>query len=317
MAGFVTHYLFGTQTYKLLKKKEVRQILKNNKHAFCLGLEGPDFFFFHIPESVSKGQNIGTTMHRQNTNKFFAEMINYLADVHGERDYEILYAYIQGFMGHYILDTAIHPYVYSRTGTLKTKKTLGVHYGIETDIDRELLWKFKQMKQAEFSHSGVIAVSSYEKTVIADLLHTAILNTYERDIPASSIKNAITSFYIESALLSDSTELKYKAINGFEKYVFGYDRMSPLLINEVHHSEDPCNLEKKEWHNPWDDTHSDDSSVYEIFDRNAKKYAKFMPVMHEALYSKYHLLDDKSGEILEMLGNNSYKTGLDCDAVEL
>ena len=317
MAGFVTHYLFGVETFKKLKNKELRQLLKNNKHAYCLGLEGPDFFFFHIPEAVSKGQNIGTTMHRSNTNRFFSEMINYMEDVHGERDYEILCAYIIGFMGHYVLDTAIHPYVYSRTGILKTKKTLGVHYGLETDIDRELLWKFKQMKQAEFSHSGVIAISSYEKTVIANMLHDAILNTYEREIPVKSIRNAITSFYVESALLSDSTGLKYKAINGVENYVFGYDRMSPLLINDVHHCDDPCNLEKNEWHNPWDDTHSDNSSVYELFDRNTAKYAKLMPIMYKAIHSAYRTNRNDSDEILNLLGNNSYKTGLDCDAVEL
>lgn len=317
MAGFVTHYLFGIQTYKTLDDKNLRHILKNNKHAYCLGLEGPDFFFFHIPEAATKGQNIGTTMHRENTNRFFEEMIKYMLDVHGERDYEILSAYIMGFMGHYVLDTAIHPYVYSRTGILKTKKTLGVHYGLETDIDREFLWKFKNMKQADFSHSGVIAVSSYEKTVIATMLHTAILNTYERDIPVKSIRNAITSFYVESALLSDSTGLKYKAINGMEKYVFGYDRMSPLLINDVHHCEDPCNLSKKEWHNPWDENHRDNSSVFELFEKNVTKYAKLLPVMYGALQSAYRENNDKSPEILKLLGNNSYKTGLDCDAVVL
>ena len=312
MPGFVTHYLFGVKTYHTLDNEAMKNIIKNNKRVYSLGLQGPDFFFFYAPLAVKISPNIGSTIHKKDTNKFFGEMIKAIRKIHGDRDFEIAAAYIMGFMGHYMLDKTVHPYVYGRVGNQKGRRTLGVHYGLESDIDRELLMKFKQMKPASFSHSGAINTSSYEKKVIATLLSEAIRCTYGLEVSEEHIRTAITAFYAECALLSDSTCLKHKVINGFETRVFGYACMSPLLINEVVHSEDPCNTEHNVWHNPWTENHSDDSSVYDLFNQAKEEYSSKLPAMYEALLASYNNTD-KSAEILHLLGNFSYTTGLEAD----
>lgn len=310
MPGFATHYLFGVKTYHTLEDEELKNVLRNNKHVYSLGLQGPDFFFFYAPLAVKISPNIGSTIHKKDTNRFFGEMIKAVNRLHGDRDFEIGAAYVMGFMGHYMLDKTIHPYVYGRVGITKGRRTLGVHYGLESDIDRELLWKFKKMKPAEFSHSGAISTSSYERKIIANLLSEAIYNTYEIEVTPEHIKAAINAFYMECALLSDSTCLKHKAINSFETRVFGYAFMSPLLINEVVHSEDPCNEGHKIWHNPYAENHSDDSSVYDLFNRAKEEYSSKLPNMYEALVASYNNTD-KSETILKQLGNLSYTTGLE------
>lgn len=315
MPGFVTHYLFGVNSYKSLKNNNLKDIIKNNRRVFGLGLQGPDLFFYFIPATVGMKVNIGNIMHKEKTNDFFHEMIKYVSEIHSETDYEIACAYIHGFMGHYLLDTSMHPYVYGRVGTSTSQKTMGKHYGLETDIDRELLWHYKHMRQADFSHSEKISLTSYEMNVIAKLLHKTIYRTYHKDISVKLIKYAIVSFYMECVMLSDSTELKYKAINGFEHHVFGYDILSPLLINDIPHTDDPCNEQHKEWHNPWDDTHSDNASVYDIFKKAGERYTQYMNIMQTALDSSYHLLDDNSSEILDKLENKSYTSGLDCSVI--
>lgn len=312
MPGFVTHYLFGVKSYKSLSNRHLKEIIRNNRNSFSLGLQGPDIFFYFLPTLLGKKVNIASKIHKENTNRFFQEMINYMADVHGAKEYEIACAYIHGFMGHYILDTSMHPYVYSRVGTSTSNKTMGKHYGLETDIDREVLWEYKKLRQADFSHSARIDLSMYEKNVISKLLHTVILNTYDIDISVCTIKTAITSFYIECALLTDSTEYKYKTVNGFEHYVFGYDILSPLFINDVPHSEDPCNEKHNQWANPWDSTHSSNDSVFDIIEKAALTYTEYMKLLQTALDSAYHLVDDNSAVILKKLGNKSYTSGLDC-----
>lgn len=313
MPGFVTHYLFGVKSYKALNNKDIKDILKNNRNPFSLGLQGPDIFFYFLPTMLGKKVNIASKMHKENTNRFFQEMINYMSDIHGEKAYETACAYVHGFMGHYILDTNMHPYVYSRVGTSTSNKTMGKHYGLETDIDREILWNYKKLRQADFSHSARIDLTHYQKNVIANLLHTVILNTYDIDISVKLIKSAITAFYIECALLNDSKEYKYKAINGIEHYVFGYDILSPLLINDIPHSEDPCNEKHDQWSNPWDESHSSTDSVFDILDKASATYIDYMKLMQKALDSSYHLTGDNSSAILIKLGNKSYTSGLDCN----
>ena len=68
MPGFVTHYLFGVKTYHTLEDEELKTVLKNNKRVFSLGLQGPDFFFFYMPLAVSISPNIGSTIHKKDTN---------------------------------------------------------------------------------------------------------------------------------------------------------------------------------------------------------------------------------------------------------
>ena len=40
MAGFLTHYLFGMESCDILSDNYIREVIKNNNHAFLLGLQG-------------------------------------------------------------------------------------------------------------------------------------------------------------------------------------------------------------------------------------------------------------------------------------
>lgn len=315
MPGFATHYLFGVDAYKSLQDTNLRKIIQKYSHSYALGLQGPDVFFFYVPITVGMKINIGGILHKENTNAFFEEMIKYMSDITIQKDFEILSAYIQGFMGHYLLDTSIHPYVYSRVGSSKSRKTLGKHFSLETDIDREVLWHFKKTHQADFSHSDSIAINSREKKTIATMLHHAIMRAYDIDIPVKLIKSAISAFQTECSLLSDSSEWKYKILNGIETRIFGYNIMSPLFINDIHHTEDPCNLNHRTWSNPWDSTHSSDASVFDIFKGAREKYVSYMALMQDALTASHILSGDKSTDILTKLENKSYTSGLDCSII--
>ena len=49
MPGFITHYLFGINTYHTLRNKTLRQDLQQQHAAYSLGLQGPDIFFYFLP----------------------------------------------------------------------------------------------------------------------------------------------------------------------------------------------------------------------------------------------------------------------------
>ena len=312
MPGFVTHYVFGVNAYKKLSNPDIKGIIQKRHNAFSLGLQGPDIFFYFMPSSLGFKPNIANIMHKKRTGEFFRSLIDGVSIFDRKKDYDIAYAYIQGFMGHYLLDTNMHPYVYSRVGTSVSKQTLGIHFGLETDIDREVLMHYKGMKQNDFSHLSVISLSKHEKNIIARLLNSAILKTYGITITPTVIKASMVSFAIESVLLMDPNMKKHRFVSFIENHTVGYGLVSPLLINECRQSEDPCNEAHNEWVNPWEPAMRGTSSVFEMMDSLQNKYADLMESMDSALNDSHNMLQDDHPKILALLGNNSYSSGFDC-----
>ncbi len=312
MPGFVTHYIFGVNAYKQIDNSDIHNIIYRNRQAYSLGLQGPDLFYYFMPASLGFKPNIANIIHKKKTNEFFRQLMASVSSLTRHQDYETAFAYIEGFMGHYLLDTAMHPYVYSRVGTSISNRTLGEHFAIETDIDREVLWKYKKKHQTDFPHSSCIRLSPRERSVIARILSIAILATYDINVTTRLIKAAMVSFKIESSMLIDEKTYKHNIIQFIEKRTLGYNIISPLLINEVRHVDDPCNLSHERWANPWDKENCSTESVFEIMESAASKYASYMIKMADALDDAFEVIEDNSPAILEMLCNNSYNSGLDC-----
>lgn len=312
MPGFVTHYLFGVNAYKNLSDPDLKKIIAKHNHAFSLGLQGPDIFFYFLPTSTGIKPNISNIMHKQKTGEFFRQLILAVSSVESNRDYEIALAYIQGFMGHYLLDTHLHPYVYSRVGTSTSRETLGIHFGLESDIDREVLYHYKGKRPSDFSHAKVMNVTPHQELMIARLLKEAIFRTYNIDITASLIRAAIVSFKAESWLLQDPHHYKQRILNAFENRIWGYHVISPLLVNDYLHVDDPCNRKHRKWVNPWDDTIGGTASVFDVMKKTDRLYDECMLHMQDALEDAYHFIPQKNPYILKLLGNNSYTSGIDC-----
>ncbi len=316
MPGFVSHYVFGLNAYKELSDNVLKDTIRKYKYSFSLGLQGPDLFFYFMPTSMGFKPNIANILHKQKTGEFFRQLINSVSSLTNKRDLNIAASYIEGFMGHYLLDTSMHPYVYSRVGTAVSQKILGIHFGLESDIDNAILKKYKGLKPTEFSHAAAMRLSEHEKNVIARILNIAISKTYDIEITPGLIKAAMISFEIECLLLTDKKHHKQNVISYIEKRLLGYSIVSPLLINEHKHVADPCNERHIRWSNPWDESHSSTDSAYDIIDREKDNYAQYMIEMKDALDEAYHMILPDNPLILKHLGNNSYSSGLDC-SIEL
>lgn len=316
MPGFITHYLWGVDSYKDIPDKTLKKVISENRYSYGLGLLGPDLFFYFMPTTLNIKPNMGNIMHKKKTGEFFRRLINSVAVIDNDTDFNTALAYIEGFMGHYILDTAVHPYVYSRIGIKADNSTLGTHFGLETDIDRKVFFRQKGKRLSEFRNTTVVNLSQHERNIIAQLLSRAILATYETSISTTLIKAAMVSFSLESRLLSDKTNRKYKFMNTVEKATMRYDFISPLFANDITHTDDPCNELHAEWCNPWAPDNKSTESVWEIMKKAKDAYTRNMLYMHTALDNSYRSADDPSPKILELLGNNSYSSGLDC-SIEL
>lgn len=311
MPGFVTHYFFGTNAFKHIEQGFVRTSVNEHKKVFALGLQGPDIFFFYLPTVVGANSNIGSLLHKNKTNEFFRNLVESQKLFSKEEDLKISCSYITGFIGHYMLDTKCHPYVYSQVGTDSSRKTLGRHFSLETDIDREILYEYRHIKPYEFSHSSVIHVSHHELSVITASLNYAISKTYtDIHLKKRHISKAIVSTIIINRILSDKRAVKRKILSFLEKVLLGYTFLTNMLINDINERADACNRSKQPWTNPWLDSETSNLSVFEIMKEAGNSYLKFIPYLEDAMTGKS---TDNNKRMFELLGNLSYNSGLDCD----
>ena len=132
MPAFYAHDCFGE---KVLGKTdgEIREIILKYYAQFEIGLQGPDIFFFYRPYSKNKIVKYGNHLHAVSARPFFERAVR-AAGAAGRDSAQ--YAYLLGFICHFILDSECHPYVAEMI-----EKTGVQHLEIEEEFEKYLLRK--------------------------------------------------------------------------------------------------------------------------------------------------------------------------------
>lgn len=55
MPGFTTHYLFGVKAYNDLPNNYLKHVISKYRWLYQIGLQGPDIFFYNIPDPAPPG----------------------------------------------------------------------------------------------------------------------------------------------------------------------------------------------------------------------------------------------------------------------
>lgn len=307
MPGFTTHYLFGQQTYQNLQPSSVKQTIQKYHRVFALGLQGPDIFFYDVPSHISKRENPGSIAHTTNTGEFLFQLLTGQEIFLTKQEQKIAEAYTFGFIGHYLLDSKCHPYIYAMTHYNKHKTGyFGHHIRLETDIDISLLWFFQHKHPSEFRQDKSIDITKEQLDIVSTLLYYAFQKTYPAfPVSRQDILRAIGSMQKETKLLHDPKGYKKAFLRRIESVVPGYPILSPLVANDtlVFHP-DPCNTRHLSWKNPWDETLESNENFFELFETAQTEYSQI-------LNNIARLDREKALSILKRkLGNRSYHSGL-------
>ena len=110
MPCLYAHTLFGFSVRDRLPQP-LAALLARNEAAFLAGLPGPDIYFFdRFPPPLlhPHEKRTGNALHNAPADTVFAQLLSLAA---GD---EALLAYTLGFLCHYALDSAIHPFVDAR-----------------------------------------------------------------------------------------------------------------------------------------------------------------------------------------------------------
>lgn len=128
MPSAYAHYRFGREVLSQLPR-DLSRMLQRFPQLYNMGLQGPDFFFYHNPLMHTATGALASHFHSQSGKEFFENCLKTLK----ANPSEGARAYLYGVLGHYCLDSVCHPFVKEIAGEGK----IG-HMELETEFDRFL-----------------------------------------------------------------------------------------------------------------------------------------------------------------------------------
>lgn len=210
MPAIYAHDRFGIEVSERLEP-DLRKITEKYPAPYAIGLQGPDLFFFYRPWSKNRVNQYGAQLHRISVLPFLEHAREVILR-RGRDSRE--YAYLMGFICHFILDSECHPYVEQMI-----RQTGVQHLEIEEEFEKKLL-RMDRRDAVAFSTAGLVPTD--EATA------AAIVPFYEGiDLP--TVRQSLKDLRMVKRLFCAPGAFKQGCINGVMKVLRQYDRMKGLM----------------------------------------------------------------------------------------
>ncbi|KUO77630.1 MAG: hypothetical protein APF77_19955 [Clostridia bacterium BRH_c25] len=316
MPALLTHYLCGNAMLKLVEDDHMRNSILNHRNVFNLGTQGPDIFFYYgaWPWTKNKGMTeFGDRMHEERTGEFILEALKYSAG-YDEPSKSVLAAYMCGYLCHYVLDCHTHPYIFYKTGFVRTgeaytSKYTCYHRMFETALDVLMLNYELGKRPPEFNAAEQIKISGHDAAVIGKMYSVILKKVYDEKIDTKLVCQAIADISGIAAVLRDKTGIKKILLSKIEKSLGRPPMFSSMILPlEINDGLDYLNISHSAWKLPWDNSVALTSSFIESFEAAAKE-AKLISIDIIRCISERTRIEDAAS----LIGNRSFSTGIDCN----
>lgn len=107
MPSFYSHFYMAERASRLAQRS-VAELIERNRGAFRIGAQGPDVFFYFVTSLNKKMKScayVGALLQNRNVGEAMALLLG------AAKKDELTRAYFFGYLCHYALDCAAHPYV--------------------------------------------------------------------------------------------------------------------------------------------------------------------------------------------------------------
>ena len=229
MPAIITHDTFGQDVYG--KLFELIGGSRDEAEAFLLGNQGPDPLFYAVANiRITAMHRLGSIMHDKMPNEILVSFRREIAAL-PEADRGIGRAYVMGFLCHYLLDSTVHPFVYSQQYALCDAGVEGltrdagsdVHAVIESEIDEVVLNVKRGETIATFNPSKLILrATDHVLDVISALYARMAQEVYGMSIPADTFKATTKAFRLVQSLFYSPSGLKHNLIGRVESLLRPY-----------------------------------------------------------------------------------------------
>lgn len=279
MPSFWTHAAFAEdcirQIHSLRRSGErgyLCDAIEAHPHAFFTGMQGPDLFLFYLPAALRK-RRLSTVLHTEETAKLLCRLFARAHTFTGE-DRRRALAYVCGFLGHYLLDSHSHAFVYARSGVGYSLNSFCTHNALESDLNRLIVQRSLGVPLRTLPRPRSYSLTTAERQILSTLLSSALRDVYRIDASPAMIARAFGSVHLFTGILYDSTGRKAKIAKIAEAPI-GRPLFSPLFLGESRYFADPANQKHQSWEDPFTGRISHDS-FFDLYDR---ALSRFVPLI--------------------------------------
>ncbi len=182
MPGFITHYLCAQAVLKSVSPNVSKAVARYG-NLYNMGAQGPDIFFYYLPGLIKKRtKGIGVRMHQENPGAFILNISEEILNLR-EEDKPLIFAYTAGYLTHYALDAAAHPFVYARSNLRddirkrRAMRSSVEHRRLETSIDVQMLKLMSGEKPADYKLWQLINAEAYQMRTAAQIKRKCRVST--------------------------------------------------------------------------------------------------------------------------------------------
>ena len=295
MPGFLTHYLAGQAVLDRLPAEI--DIPAAHGRIFTLGAQGADIFFYYAPGFLRvRSKGIGSDIHHADFGPFFMHMARWARQ-------EIIFSYLAGFLVHYAMDVAAHPFVnaFSQQADASSLQESAAHRHLETTLDVLMLARLTGERPANVQQWTLIEAPHEHKQLAAIPFSEAVRKVYSRPLTPQDVYHAMTHMARLTRLLHSPNGRRKRIAAAIEDKTAGTRILSAMVhMQEVTDEQDYLNLSRTHWGT--DTTRCE--SFPELFDRAVAHAAALITALHG--YQQGTL---PRRALAECIGNYSLSTG--------
>jgi|GEM_PF-206929 len=254
MPSVITHYLLAE------KVKEQLQVRLYDEAFYC-GAQGPDMLLLHRKLPWLLGANLnqaGSELHKADP----AETFGFLSEYFRKNNNDIIKSYIIGFVCHYALDCAVHPYIYAmeelyaKTAEEQTPgmTQTSIHHQIETMLDVIALRGVTGKEPTKFRLTKAFTSDSQVRSAVVRLYEFIL--TKQLSIQNHRLPRMIDQSYKDTrrvfSVLNNTWLMKRWIVTGAEKLFKIPKRYSSLMRPILEDDDfDYSNEAGRPWQNPF------------------------------------------------------------------
>lgn len=298
MPAFYSHFTFGIEGYRGITDSDFKKLVKDRHCVYTVGLLGPDLFFYFLPDVLLGRKKPAIVMHEYKTNQFFENLLTEAGKLTGQEQ-EIAFVYIAGFIGHYAMDCACHPYIYKMAA--RHEQQGNWHYMYESAMDIFCCRHFLHRYPAQIHQHRLLHLSRQEMRTVCRLAAKAYNKTYHLPyLTPLTIKGAIGCMHVTIAFLNDKKGHKESFVEQLEKKLLGHGLLSPLFVNF-----NTYQMDKQEM-----------KYFLEMFSKGQERFGLYLQGLTAYWRSvcAEQTVKILKQELLHNMGNLSYHTGNPCEA---
>ena len=225
MASFITHYYMADRVAGALQDKSA-SIIAGNRSAYDIGCQGNDLLFYVF----GKFRGYASLTHTKRTHALFSEMCDYVRSS-GRDD---LRAYLYGYICHYALDAAIHPYVIYISGKhlpafYPERLHKSLHMLLEGGIDFVVLRDYMGQDPKTYQAAdNYIPCDENTCKSVADMLYNCVDKLYCVDVPYEKLSRLPVRMRRYQGIFENTKALSYKGLlalgrlGGYPNSVYGF-----------------------------------------------------------------------------------------------